>query len=240
MELNLQPRASSCSSPASPSARATGWRASLCGQDSGRGRAVRRPGVERGLARARGLRRLPLGAGLQAPGRRSENRERALKLTAETLFLTLADPATRGDPGDGPPGPLPRPPSRAKEPPPPAGPDGGRQPRDSTSTPARSSSIEVPCDRADPEFFTAVREQLTVLVGEPRVGGGRSRRRRPGRSLDGLPAPRAAGAGGRAGRRPGRTQGRRDPDDHPLPRRRRARLGQTTCTARSASTSSSS
>jgi hypothetical protein len=101
------------------------------------------------------------------PSPREENADRALKLTAESLFLTLADPATE------------------------ATPETGRlvrflalllerkrllRPRGLTADGARElyehartkQLYEIPAIDLDPEFFAAVREQLTVLVGEPK------------------------------------------------------------------------
>jgi len=102
------------------------------------------------------------------PRAKEENRDRALKLTAETLFLALADPATeptpenvrlvqflalmlerkkllrsRGRTADG-----------AKN----------------RLEHMKSRQIyEVPADELTPEFFLAVQQQLSVLVGEPKL-----------------------------------------------------------------------
>jgi hypothetical protein len=97
-----------------------------------------------------------------------DNRERTLKLTAETLFLTLADPAAeltpenerlvrflalmlerkkllraRGRTADG--------------------------ARDIFEHGRSKQSFEVPAGEMTPEFFTAVQEQLGMLVGEPKA-----------------------------------------------------------------------
>ena len=98
MELNLQPRALACFVTGQPFREGDRVTSLLVRTDSGEIVALRRPRGERGLAGAGGIRRLQLGAGLQAAGRRRRTRERALKLTAENLFLTLADPSTRARP----------------------------------------------------------------------------------------------------------------------------------------------
>ncbi len=101
------------------------------------------------------------------PRRAGENPDRALKLTAENLFVTLADPITE---------PTPettrlvqflalmlerkkilRPRGRSA--------DGGRNRYEH----AKSKAIfEVPVGELTPEFFVAVQEQLSVLVGVPK------------------------------------------------------------------------
>jgi hypothetical protein len=96
-----------------------------------------------------------------------ENPDRALKLTAETLFLELADPAAEPTP------------------------ENTRlvqflalmlerkkllRPRGLTADGARNrfehmkskQFYEVPADELTPKFFLAVQEQLSVLVGEPK------------------------------------------------------------------------
>ena len=101
------------------------------------------------------------------PRRAGENPDRALKLTAENLFVALADPATE---------PTPentrlvqflalmlerkrilRPKGRSA--------DGQRNRYEH----AKSKAIfEVPAGELTPEFFVAVQEQLSVLVGTPK------------------------------------------------------------------------
>ncbi len=101
------------------------------------------------------------------PRRAGENADRALKLTAENLFATLADPLTevttentrlvqflalllerkkilrpRGKTADG-----------------------ARNVYEHAKTKQR---FEVPVGELTPEFFVAVQEQLTVLVGAPK------------------------------------------------------------------------
>jgi hypothetical protein len=102
------------------------------------------------------------------PRRAGENPDRALKLTAESLFVTLADPTTE---------PTPentrlvqflalmlerkrilKPKGRSA--------DGARNRYEH----AKSKAIfEVPAGELTPEFFVAVQEQLSVLVGAPKV-----------------------------------------------------------------------
>ncbi len=99
--------------------------------------------------------------------RRRTTRIAPLKLTADNLFLTLADPSTEPTPGDGPARPVPRAPPRAKEAPSRPGPRPRRRRGTSTSTPGRSSCTRCRRSSLAPEFFAAVQEQLSVLVGEP-------------------------------------------------------------------------
>jgi hypothetical protein len=114
------------------------------------------------------------------PRRAGENPDRALKLTAENLFVALADPTTE---------PTPentrlvqflalmlerkrilKPRGRSA--------DGARNRYEH----AKSKAIfEVPAGELSPEFFVAVQEQLTVLVGAPKP------------KLDGAAAAPAAG-----------------------------------------------
>lgn len=101
------------------------------------------------------------------PRRAGENPDRALKLTAENLFVTLADPTTEPTPEN----------TRLlqflalmlerKKILRPRGPsaDGLRQRYEH----AKSKVIfEVPAGELTAEFFVAVQEQLTVLVGAPK------------------------------------------------------------------------
>jgi hypothetical protein len=99
---------------------------------------------------------------------KQENPDRALKLTAETLFLTLADPATEATPETSrlvrflalllERKRLLRPRGRT--------PDGLRDLYEHSRT---KQNYEVPAMDLSPEFFVAVREQLSVLVGEPKA-----------------------------------------------------------------------
>ena len=98
----------------------------------------------------------------------NENPDRALKLTAETLFLTLADPTSE---------PTPestrllqflalmlerkrvlRPKGRTT--------DGLRNLYEHAKT---KQVFEVPAGELTPEFFVQVQTQLSILVGEPKV-----------------------------------------------------------------------
>lgn len=101
------------------------------------------------------------------PKRAGENPDRALKLTAENLFVTLADPTTEPTPEN----------TRLvqflalmlerKKVLRPRGlsADGQRQRYEHV----RSKAIfEVPLGELSPAFFVAVQEQLSVLVGTPR------------------------------------------------------------------------
>lgn len=101
------------------------------------------------------------------PRRSGENPDRALKLTAENLFVTLADPTTEPTPEN----------TRLvqflalmlerKRILKPRGPsaDGARVRYEH----AKSKAIfEVPAGELTPEFFVAVQEQLSVLVGAPK------------------------------------------------------------------------
>jgi hypothetical protein len=164
MELNLQPRASSCFVSGQPFREGDRVASLLVRSDSGE--VVRYDALESHTASL-----TPAGfvacrwVQVFRPQPPEENRDRTLKLTAETLFLTLADPSTE------------------------ATADSDRlvrflalllerkrllRPRGKTSDGARerfehvrSKQIyEVPSIDLGPEFFSAVREQLSVLVGE--------------------------------------------------------------------------
>ncbi len=105
------------------------------------------------------------------PRRAGENPERALKLTAENLFVALVDPATEPTPEN----------TRLvqflalmlerKKLLRPRGPSAdGRWTRYEH---AKSKAIfEVPIGELTSEFFVAVQAQLSVLVGPPRVKAG--------------------------------------------------------------------
>ena len=99
--------------------------------------------------------------------RAGENPDRALKLTAENLFVALADPTTEPTPENTrlvqflalmlERKKILRPKGRS--------PDGARNRYEH----ARSKAIfEVPAGELTPEFFVAVQEQLSVLVGAPK------------------------------------------------------------------------
>jgi hypothetical protein len=101
------------------------------------------------------------------PRKAGENQDRALKLTAESLFVTLADPSTE---------PtventrllqflalmlerkkILRPRGKSA--------DGARNRYEHAKT---KQMFEVPVGELTPEFFVAVQEQLSVLVGAPK------------------------------------------------------------------------
>ena len=103
--------------------------------------------------------------------RAGENPDRALKLTAENLFVALADPTTEPTPEN----------TRLVQflalmlerkrilRPKGLSPDGARSRYEHT----RSKAIfEVPAGELTPEFFVAVQEQLSVLVGAPKAKPG--------------------------------------------------------------------
>jgi hypothetical protein len=167
MELNLQPRASSCFVSGRPFSEGDRVTSLLVRPDSG--------GIVRFDA-------LEANAGALAPGgfvacrwvqvfkpqRVDENPDRTLKLTAETLFLTLADPSTEAtDESDRlvrflalllERKRLLRPRGKTA--------DGSRELYEHSRT---KQMYEVPSIDLSAEFFSAVREQLSVLVGEPTV-----------------------------------------------------------------------
>jgi hypothetical protein len=100
--------------------------------------------------------------------RSGENPDRALKLTAENLFVALADPTTEPTPENTrlvqflalmlERKKILRPRGRSA--------DGARNRFEH----AKSKAIfEVPAGELTPEFFVAVQEQLSVLVGAPKV-----------------------------------------------------------------------
>lgn len=101
------------------------------------------------------------------PRKAGENNDRALKLTAENLFVTLADPTTEPTPEN----------TRLlqflalmlerKKTLRPRGKsgDGLRNRYEHAKT---KQMFEVPIGELTPEFFVAVQEQLTVLVGAPK------------------------------------------------------------------------
>lgn len=102
------------------------------------------------------------------PHVREANADRALKVTAENLFLTLADPATEQTPETVrlvqflalmlERKRLLRPKGRT--------PDGERAIFEHTKT---KQFFEVLLGELDPAFFVAIQEQLSVLVGPPRA-----------------------------------------------------------------------
>jgi hypothetical protein len=101
------------------------------------------------------------------PRRGDENPDRSLKLTAENLFVTLADPTTEPTPENTrlvqflalmlERKKILRPRGRSA--------DGARNLFEHAKT---KQMFEVPVGELSPEFFVAVQEQLTVLVGAPK------------------------------------------------------------------------
>jgi len=101
------------------------------------------------------------------PRKPGENAERTLKLTAETLFLTLADPSNELTPENMrlvqflalmlERKRLLRPKGRSA--------DGVRNVVEHTKT---KQLFEIPASDLNPDFFIQVQAQLSVLVGEPK------------------------------------------------------------------------
>ena len=165
MELNLQPRAPACFVTGQPFAEGDRVLSLLTRTETGA--VIRYDALEsqagslspEGFVACRWVQ-------VFKPQQKQENADRALKLTAETLFLTLVDPMTE---------PtaetdrlvrflalllerkrLLRPKGRNT--------DGSKDLYEH----ARTKQIhEVPSIELTAEFFVAVREQLSVLVGEP-------------------------------------------------------------------------
>lgn len=166
MELNLQPRASSCFVTGRPFREGDRVASILARTDSGA--IVRYDALEADAARLS-----PEGfvacrwVQVFKPQLKEENPERALKLTAENLFITLADPSTEATPETDrlvrflalllERKRLLRPRGRT--------PDGARDLYEHART---KQLYPVAAIDLDPGFFLAVREQLSVLVGEPK------------------------------------------------------------------------
>jgi hypothetical protein len=169
MELNLQPRAPACFVSGQPFREGDRVTSLLVRPEAGG--VVRYDALE---ANARSL--APEGfvacswVQVFKPQPAEENRERALKLTAETLFLTLADPSTQATPESD---RLARflalllerkrvlrPRGRTA--------DGSRELYEHS----RSKQVfEVASIDLTEEFFRDVQGQLSVLVGEPTPAG---------------------------------------------------------------------
>jgi hypothetical protein len=167
MELNLQPRASSCFVSGQPFLEGDRVASLLVrGEDGG---IVRYDVLEAnaGSLEASGFVACRWVQSFK-PHVKDENKDRALKLTAENLFLALVDPTTIASPETDrlvrflalllerkrllrPRGPAP---------------DGINELYEH----ARTKQLhEVPAIELTAEFFVAVREQLSVLVGEPKA-----------------------------------------------------------------------
>ncbi len=166
MELNLQPRALACFVTGQPFAEGDRVLSLLTRTETG---AVLRYDALESQAGSLSPEGFVACRWVQVfkPQHKQENTDRALKLTAETLFLTLVDPSTE---------PtaesdrlvrflalllerkrLLRPKGRSA--------DGSKD----LFEHARTKEIhQVPSIELTPEFFVAVQGQLSVLVGEPR------------------------------------------------------------------------
>jgi hypothetical protein len=165
MELNLQPRAASCFVSGEPFREGDRVASLLVRPDAGG--VVRYDALEANSASL-----APVGfvacrwVHAFKPQQTEENRDKTLKLTAETLFLTLADPSTELTPENDrlvrflalllERKRILRP--RGKTP------DGARELYEHSRS---KQTFEVPAIDLDADFFSAVREQLSVLVGEP-------------------------------------------------------------------------
>lgn len=166
MELNLQPLASLCFASQQPFAAGDRIVSYLVATSDG--------GVVRYDVMAKQADFLPEGrvvcSWMQVfkPKTKDEHPERTLKLTAENLFLVLADPATELTPENArlvrflalllERKKLLRPRGRT--------PDGAKDLFEHSRT---KQVYEVPAGEMTPEFFRAVQEQLSVLVGEPKL-----------------------------------------------------------------------
>jgi hypothetical protein len=167
MELNLQPRAPSCFVSGQPFQDGDRVTSVLTRTDAGA--VLRYDALE---AQAAGLRTegyvVCSWVRVYKASGKDEHPERTLKLTAETLFLALSDPSTVPTPETDrlvrflalllERKRLLRPKGRAA--------DGVRDLYEHTKS---KLQYEVPAIELTPEFFVAVREQLSVLVGEPKV-----------------------------------------------------------------------
>jgi hypothetical protein len=167
MELNLQPRASSCFVSHQPFQEGDRVASLLCRAPDGV--IVRYDLLEscadgfapEGFVACRWVQ-------VYKANQKDENKDRTLKLTAENLFLTLSDPSTLSTPETDrlirflalllERKRLLRPRGLA--------PDGVKDLYEHAKT---KMLHEVPSIELTPEFFIAVREQLSVLVGEPRA-----------------------------------------------------------------------
>jgi len=127
------------------------------------------------------------------PRRAGENPDRAMKLTAEHLFVTLADPTTEPTPDNTrlvqflalmlERKRILKPRGRSA--------DGERNRYEHAKSKAM---FEVPVGELTPEFFIAVQEQLSVLVGAPKVKAAVA----AGGGTDAVPPGEAAAAADRA------------------------------------------
>jgi len=167
MELNLQPRALSCFVSGQPFGEGDRVVSLLTRLETGE--VARFDALEahapslapRGFVACRWVQ-------VYKPQQKQENLDRALKLTAETLFLTLVDPSTDPTPETDrlvrflalllERKRLLRPKGRSA--------DGTKDVYEHAKT---KQLHEVPAIELSSELFIAVREQLSVLVGEPKA-----------------------------------------------------------------------
>lgn len=170
MDLNLQPRATTCFVSGQPFAAGDRVASFLV-------RATALDVVRYDVREAQAADFSPEGfvacSWVQAykPPRAGENADRALKLTAENLFFTLVDPLTEPTPEN----------TRLvqflalmlerKRTLKPKGPsaDGTKNVYEHARTKQR---VEVPAGELTPEFFVLVQEQLSILVGAPKPKAG--------------------------------------------------------------------
>ena len=172
MELNLQPRASPMRRLRTrPSRRATASTSVLVPQDGGE--VVRYDALEASASdlRPEGFVACRWVQVFKPQAEAREPRARAQTDGGEPLPHP-GRPVDRGDAGDGAAGPLPRPHARAEEAAAPEGQDARTGQRELYEHARTKQIYEVPAIDLGPEFFAAVREQLTVLVGEPEAPAG--------------------------------------------------------------------
>jgi hypothetical protein len=167
MELNLQPRALVCAVSGKPFMEGDRVASLLVRADDGGVVRLDALESESGALQADGFVACRWVQVFKVQAK-EENADRNLKLTAETLFLTLTDPATERSPETErlvrflglllerkrllrPRG---------------STPGGGRELYEHART---KQMIEVAAIDLTPEFFIAVREQLSVLFGDPKA-----------------------------------------------------------------------
>jgi len=166
MEMNLQPRAQACAVTGTPFREGDRVASVLVRAESGDVSRLDALEAEAGALQPPGFVACRW-VQVFKPHPSEANADRALKLTAETLFLTLADPSTVPSPETArlvrflglmlERKKLLRPKGKTA--------DGEREIYEHAKT---KQLLEVQAIDLTPEFFMAVREQLTVLVGEPK------------------------------------------------------------------------
>jgi hypothetical protein len=167
MELNLQPRATVCAVSGRPFAEGDRVSSLLVRSDSGDVARIDALEAESGALAPEGFVACRW-VQVFKPHSREENPERTLKLGADALFQTLADPSTVMTPETArlvrflalllERKRLLRPRGRTA--------DGERELFEHAGT---RQMFEVPAMELTPEFFASVQGQLSVLVGEPRA-----------------------------------------------------------------------